>query len=34
VIKNYSNGIYSLIPDGISIKKLNEEYNFNWFVFM
>jgi ABC-type phosphate/phosphonate transport system substrate-binding protein len=29
VIKNYSNGIYSLIPDGVSIKKLNEEYNFN-----
>ena len=34
VIKNHSKSIYSLIPDGISIKKLNEEYNFNWFVFM
>jgi len=29
VIKNYSSGIYSLIPEGISIKKLNEDYTFN-----
>jgi phosphonate transport system substrate-binding protein len=28
-IKNYSKGIYSLIPDGIRIRKLNEDYNFN-----
>lgn len=28
-VKNYSKGIYSLIPDGIKIRKLNEDYNFN-----
>lgn len=29
IIRNYSKGIYSLVPDGIEIRKLNEEYNFN-----
>jgi len=28
-VKNYSKGIYSLIPDGIKIRKLNEDYSFN-----
>ncbi len=29
ILKSYSRGIYSLVPDGIEIKKLNEEYSFN-----
>ncbi|NLH39018.1 MAG: phosphate/phosphite/phosphonate ABC transporter substrate-binding protein [Elusimicrobia bacterium] len=28
-ILNNSNGIYSLVPDGIKIRKLLEDYNFN-----
>jgi hypothetical protein len=28
-ILNYSKGIYSLVPGGIKIKKLMEDYSFN-----